>query len=118
MTTLSGYTRLFFHLPVNNAAERDAAERVVDELNQRYRGATTSLLEAPVFRGYWQSDGEIIEDALALILVDVQDHAMDAPELAAQMEELRASAFQAYEEARASQLEIWLVAHPIFRAAG
>lgn len=115
MTTLSRYTRLFFHLPVNNEAERDAAQQVVDELSRRYRGATTSLLEAPVFRGYWESDGQFMEDAVALILVDVQDRAMDSPELAAELAEMRRFAFRAYEQAGAPQLEIWLVSHPIFR---
>jgi hypothetical protein len=118
MTTPSRLSRLFLHLPVNTEDERRAARQVINELVSRYGGATISLLESPVFRGYWESDGEVFEDVIALFLIDVQNREIESPEFVAELTELRTFSFRAYEQAGAPQLEIWLVAHSIFRVGG
>ncbi len=107
-------TRVTVCLPVNTPTETSAAGDVVRMLVRRYRGATASLLNAPVFVGSWEDgDGNVVLDNVALVIVDVRDRGLDDDTFLAELGELKGFVFERYGDAGSPQAEVWLIASPI-----
>jgi hypothetical protein len=107
-------TRITLCLPVNTAAERSAASRVIDGFNQKYGGATASRFQPATFLGFWDEGSRIIVDEIAVVMTDVDGELDD---LLADLEDVRATILQAYADAGSPQLDTWVVAHRTLRIA-
>lgn len=83
------------------AVPRRAITDALLELRDRF-GAVSC--ESQTIRGQWQHQGEVYEDALVRVFVDVEDTAENRRYFVEFKERLKAS-FR--------QLDIWLISHPI-----
>ena len=111
--TPARFTRITLFLPVNNISEITAATRVRSRrLLRRYRGATTTLFQPPVLRGYYRSGATLYTDGIALDMVNVP---RDLGQVAflREIEQLRIAVCDTYRRSGSPQETIWLTASPI-----
>ena len=98
--------RVTFLLPVNTVGERWAAEQVIQRVVLALGGATHSLLQPSMLRGYWENEaGELFIDEIALLFADTE---AGDPELIALLSELRRVAAAFYDEVGSPQEEFWM----------
>ena len=110
--TPARFTRITLFLPVNNIGEITAATRVRSRLLRRYRGATTTLFQPPVLRGYYRSGATLYTDDIALVMVDVPRDLGQVTFLR-EIEQLRIAVCDTYHRSGSPQETIWLTANPI-----
>ena len=110
--TPARFTRITLFLPVNNIGEITAATRVRSRLLRRYRGATTTLFQPPVLRGYYRSGATLYTDDIALVMVDVPRDLSEVTFLR-EIEQLRIAVCDTYRRSGSPQETIWLTTSPI-----
>lgn len=109
--------RIAYHLPINDAAEAHAASDAISILKGKrktgVKGFTHSVVNMPVFRGYWWSSKRQrwVPDRIVVCYTDVlagDDAAIDLPgQLAEEINKLYVS------YTGQPQAEIWIVSHPV-----
>ena len=107
-------TRITLFLPVNSFVEVSAANAVISAVLHVFNGVTYSELQRPVFTGYWTNGAtkEVYRDRISFTIIDVpQDLASE--ELSGRLDDLRGLVFNAYRDAGASQLDVWVIASSI-----
>jgi hypothetical protein len=116
MPDLVAARRVTFLLPVNTVGERWAAEQVVHRVRLAFGGATHSLLQPSMLRGYWENEaGELFIDEIALVFADTE---ISEPDLTAMISETRRAAAAFYDEVGSPQEEFWMTTEPLQILAG
>lgn len=110
--TPNRFTRVTLFLPVNTIDEITAATRIRSVLVRRYMGATASLFQPPILRGYWRSGRRVYTDEIAMVTVDIARDLNEAAVLQ-ELEALRVELCDIYRQAGSPQEVIWLTAHAI-----
>jgi hypothetical protein len=113
MPSIHQASRVYFFLPVGTVAERLAASSVSDLIQRSFGGYTCTLFQPSVVHGYWMDGDTLYIDEIALLFTDVLQSALTRAQLNSELDRLKALAFEAYQQSRSPQLEMWVTVEPI-----
>ena len=110
------WTRINVYLPVNSKDEMLAATSIIEEMRNKYGGATHSTLRPHAFEGYWwdHKKNKWFVDRMCWLTVDV-NFLLSTTELDLDLEIIKTLVDGEYTENNSAQDEVWIIVHPVLR---
>ena len=121
---IDDYTRIEIFLPFKTREEIQAGRDVIDYVQnahgtgQRYRyaGLTHSAQWPTVFQGAWRNRrGKWVIDRLVILTLDLNISYSEILLVTQEADDLKRRTAQFYTDAKAPQIDIWVVVSPIGR---